>query len=273
MSAPYKRASQHGLLWVVVVFIGIGVGVVIGVTLPKTVHWWQAFPAFGGPILLAIALCVILTVRIKRKRIAGIQADIERDNFILDPKPPDERKASVFAPVAELQSRLDLRNGAQGIVWLALNTNPPTDTCIFEHSHITGSGKTTQEHIHTVCAWIHPGPEVPDFGGLAIYKPQLLQRAAFKKRHTDPITTGDPRFDKHWLTFGNADTVKQFLTDSVRIELANSPRGESWHIGPTWIACAFKGALDARNLDNFRRRAQEVITRFAASSPSGRGWR
>ncbi len=267
MAAAYKRSSQYGWLWVVVVFLGIGISLAIGFNTPKNAAWYVILPVFGAPIIAAIGLCVWFTIRMNRHRIRAIQADVERDNFILDPDPPAERKASVLAPIAALQPRLDLRNGAPGIVWLALNTNGPTDTCIFEHTHVTGSGRSTQEHFHTVIAWIHPGDgPTPNFGGLATYRPHRLQARHVRSRHTDPVTTNDPRFDKQWITFGDPATVKSFLNDAVRITLADSPRGESWHVGQHWVACAFDGALTAPNLDRFRRRAQEIIKRFTAAN-------
>lgn len=261
MSKPYRRSSQHGLMWVIVVFIGIGMGIAVGTTLPKNVQWWWGLIVVMSPMCAAIALCVYLTVRIKRRRIGDIQADIERDGFIMDRKPDEERKKAVLAPVADLQRRLDLRNGAAGIEWVALHTREPSSLCIFEHSHVTGSGKSTVEHQHTVMAWLMPSATT----GIAAYRPHLLQRRALTRGNT-VVKVGDRAFDEQWVIFGDEAGAKRFFTEGMRLMLAGSPKGESWHTGAGWVACAFDGAMDARNLAIFRARCEEIVGRSGVSA-------
>ncbi|HWB20777.1 MAG TPA: hypothetical protein VG711_10780 [Phycisphaerales bacterium] len=257
MSTPYRRSSQHGLMWIVIVFIGIGVGIALGSLLQKSVPWWCAALVIMAPILAAIALSVILTIGMSRQRVRGIQFALERQGFLMDTNPGADRRREVFLPVIELQTRLQLANGAEGIQWLALNAKPPVSRCLFEHMRITGSGKSTQVHLHTIIAWA-----VEDMPGanVSAFRPHALQRG-FLSRRGETVTIGDERFDERWLTLGNIADAKTFLTEAMRDALADSPRGESWHVGPGWIACAFDGSLDARNLEAFRRRSEEIVRR------------
>lgn len=261
MSKPYRRSSQHGLLWVIIVFIGIGCGLAAAATLPKSVQWWWAAIVLMSPMFAAMALCLYLTVRMKRRRVRDIKADIERDGFIMDPQPDEERKKAVLAPVADLQRRLDLRNGAAGIEWVALHTREPSSMCIFEHSHVTGSGKSTVEHQHTVAAWLMPHVTT----GVAAYRPHWLQRRALTRGNI-VVKLGDRAFDEQWVIFGDQAGAKRFFTEGMRLMLADSPKGESWHTGTGWIACAFDGAMDARNLALFRTRCEELVARSGLSA-------
>lgn len=256
MSKRYRRSSQHSLLWVVIVFLGIGCGIAASWTLPKDVQWWRAGIVMITPMFAAIALCGYLTVRIKRRRVRGIQDDVERNGFIMDPKPDAERKKAVLAPVSDLQRRLGLRNGSEGIGWVALRTREPSSMCIFEHSYITGSGKTTQEHLHTVVAWLMPKVTK----GVSAYRPRWLQRRALSRGKT-LVQLGDRAFDERWVILGDEAGAKEFFTEGMRMMLAESPKGESWHTGTGWIACAFDGALDAHNLSIFRARCEEILWR------------
>jgi hypothetical protein len=260
MSKGYRRSSQHGLMWIVIVVLGIGCGIAASWTLPRDVQWWWAAIVMMTPMFAAIALCVYLTVRIKRRRVRGIQDDLERNGFIMDPKPDAERKKAVLAPVADLQRRLGLRNGSEGIGWVALHTREPSSVCIFEHSYITGSGKTTQEHLHTVAAWLMPHVTT----GVSAYRPHWLQRRALSQGNT-LARLGDGAFDKHWVILGDEAGAKKFFTEGMRLMLAESPKGESWHTGTGWVACAFDGAMDARNLAMFRARCEEILRRSGLS--------
>ncbi|MCG3137366.1 MAG: hypothetical protein HJJLKODD_01210 [Phycisphaerae bacterium] len=261
MSKHYRRSSQHGLLWVIIVIIGIGCGLAGGSTLPKSVQWWWAVIVVIVPMFVAIALCVSLTGRMKRRRVGNIQADLERDGFIMDPQPDAERKNAVLAPVADLQRRLELRNGSAGIEWVALHTRQPSAVCIFEHSYITGSGKTTQEHQHTVMAWLVPQMTM---GGVSVFRPHWLQRRVLTQ-NTTMVKLGDEAFDKQWVVLGDEASAKQFFTSSMRLILADSPKGESWHLGTGWMACAFDGAMDTHNLALFRSRCAEIVAHSGLS--------
>lgn len=254
MSKPYRRSAQHGLMWIIIVFIGIGCGIAAGSMLPKNLQWWWFAMVLMSPMFAAIALCVWLTVRIKRRRVSEIQADIERDGFIMDSRPGLERKQAVLAPVADLQRRLNLRNGAAGIEWVALRMREPSSMCIFEHSHITGSGRTTQEHLHTVVAWLMSHVTT---AGVSGFRAHWLQRRSLSHGAT-VVKLGDQAFDEQWTILGDDAGAKQFFTEAMRALLADSPKGESWHAGPGWMACAFDGSMDARNLAKFRVRCEKI---------------
>lgn len=255
MSNPYERCSQHGLMWILIVVAGIGCGLALGSTLPQGVAWGWFLVAITLPMLAAIALCVWLTVQFKRRRFRKIQAEVENAGFLMDTRPDAARKDAVFAPLAELQRRLELRNGAAGIEWLALRTGAPVSMCLFEHLHVTGAGKTTQTHYYTVAAWLLPHPLTTGVSG---YRAHWLQRRSLAS-YRNTVRLGVEAFDKQWVVVGDERGAQTFFNAAMRALLADSPRGESWHTGPGWVACAFDGALDAHNLAVFRTRCEEIL--------------
>lgn len=257
MSRPYRGSSEYSLMWIVIGFMGIGCGLAAGSMLPRNVPWWWAAAAIMSPIVGAFVLCAWLTVRRRRRRWSEIKVDLERGDFITDVRPDAERKQAVLAAVADLQRRLNLRNGADGIEWIALHTREPSAMCIFEHAYVTGSGKTTQVHLHTVMAWLTPHATG---GDVSAYRPQRLQRRSLT-RGGGLVKVGDAEFDRRWVVLGDEAGARKFLSDEVRALLADSPRGESWHTSANWLACAYAGTLDARNLAKFRRRCAEIAAR------------
>lgn len=257
MSAPYRRSSGHALLWLFIVFSGIACSIALASVLPKDRLGAWLLAIFALPIIASMFVGWTILARIRRRRVMGLCAALEHEGFVTDADPSAERQAAVFEPVAALQSRASLRNGAKGILWLALRLNAPRSMCIFEHVHVTGSGKSTQEHLHTVIAWSIPGSSI---GVFSAYRPRWLQGRALRQGG-QVIAIGDDRFDRAWLVFGEAAAPQAFLTQTVRALLADSPTGESWHSGQGWIACVFDRALDAHNLGLFRRRCEEVVER------------
>lgn len=266
MSVPYRRASQQGLQLLMLTFLGIGCSVALAIMLSGRMSQTGMFLVFVVPITASIVLGLIRMKRLRRKRFEAIQQMLERDSFIMDPKPPNDRKAAVFAPVAKLQGPLNLRNGSQGIQWAALHTEQPSSVCLFEHLHVTGSGKTTQEHFHTVIAFL-TGVTGVEFA--SAFRAGWLQRRVLW-RQGQRITTGDEVFDSKWVMLSDEPHAAALFDESVRLLLADSPKGESWHFGPTWVACAYNGAMDANNIERFRNRCENVLkhANFAEQHPS-----
>lgn len=64
MSTPYRRSSQHSVLWVIIVFSGIGGSLAIGSMIPQSVHWCRGLAVFMVPMSAAIALWVVLTKKL-----------------------------------------------------------------------------------------------------------------------------------------------------------------------------------------------------------------
>jgi hypothetical protein len=112
------------------------------------------------------------------------------------------------------------------------------------------------EHLHTVAAWLMPHVTT----GVAAYRPHWLQRRSLTRGNT-VVQLGDRAFDDQWVILGDEAGAKKFFTEGMRLLLAESPKGESWHTGTGWIACAFDGAMDARNLAIFRTRCDEIVGR------------
>jgi hypothetical protein len=132
---------------------------------------------------------------------------------------------------------------------------------LFEHLYITGSGKTTQEHIHTVI-----GMEAADrssfgfsvSGSLILNRPRIGARR-FLKRSPRCIETRDREFDRTWISRGDAHTLASFVNERVKHELHESPRGESWHVGGGWVCCGFDGPLGPVDVVRFVDRSRQIL--------------
>ena len=59
--------------------------------------------------------------------------------------------------------------------------------------------------------------------------------------------------------FGEVKTGERFSTDTVKAELAHSPKGESLRIGGGWVCCVFCNRLDGMNLGRFYERARRML--------------
>jgi hypothetical protein len=43
--------------------------------------------------------------------------------------------------------------------------------------------------------------------------------------------------------------------------MGRSPVGEEWCLGSGWICCAFKGTLDAQNIESFLAHARTILSK------------
>lgn len=263
----YKKARQHTLLWVAICFTGLAVQAVFMTWLSVTNSWsimpwgWLLVLAIL-PFVGAVAFGLFVMARLKRQRIAQLVETCESLGFRLNPTPTAEQKTAFFAPLSRLVSPLDLRHGAERLVWIAPSSVEGQSTLLFEHEFTTGSGKFIQVFTHTVIAWpaTHPGIQ-----GTPLVNPEpfslaydrALRRRALKKMAVDVPGLGE--LGKKWRVYGNPESAARFLTPEVRTELAAAPVGERWYVGNGWVCCLYAQTLDAHNLYAFLKHARHVL--------------
>lgn len=226
----------------------------------------------GGSALVAVLLLMGVYTRAMKDLRHRIAESLEMRGFQTAPDPSPEGKAAAFVPVAHLESWLGLRLGAEGITWWALRAVPEGKTLVFEHSYVTGSGRSTQQHDHTVVAWPSSassprGAWLGGAGELWMVKAPFGMRRSLA-RLGEELRLQDDRLDKAWVVFGHESVALAFLTPAVRDRLAASPRGECWLIGKESVACAYKGTFEPDELLRFLDWAFEVLD---LAAPGNRG--
>jgi len=267
MASPaYGKATRHTALWVMINLGGVLVMSVLFATLSRN-GWAERL---GGwmvlvgvlPIAFSVLFALLITNRLNRARVASLVRPLELAGFSVTQSPSTDEKARFGASVEALMSALAFRYGAPGIQWFAVETRNTPPALLFEHEYVTGSGKSTQVHNHTVFAWPSSHPKLRsgplagrDAFGLGKF-PWILRRI-YKDRELDDPAFAELR--KSWTAFGNAETGKLFLTDHVRNVLQQSPTGEQWFVGAGWIACCFRGTLDAENIELFLKHARTAV--------------
>ena len=179
-------------------------------------------------------------------------------------RPSDAEKAEFAAPLLHLFPTLQLLQGAAFIEWFAVQKSGPVKMHLFEHQYVTGSGKYTQVHHHTVAAWPSGHADVGDASlptapwFLIGSYPWLRRRVLKKSSLQDPAFADVP---PHWVLHGAVPTGSQFLTRNVRAQLERAPEGEEWCLGAGWIICSFKGTLDAENAERFLAHARAILAK------------
>lgn len=151
----YKGSSQQWGLWMLfsfgtIVAFNAVVFLSIHLRLEDVAGAWTFAPALTT-MIGGIVLGWIVTSRRNRQRIQRVANRLEAEGFQVTPKPTEDERTEFAAPVAHLFPSLDLRYGAVGIQWCAVER--AEGIRLFEHRYTTGSGKTLQEHFHTVLAW------------------------------------------------------------------------------------------------------------------------
>jgi hypothetical protein len=257
----YRQSHRENFIWVGIVLAGLAAGIALTIILSRYSESPWLLAAMMVPFLGGIGAGVWRMKAMKNARKAGIRAMLEREQFAVDLSPGPERAQTVFAPVQHLQSVLDLRDGAARIDWLALHG---PSTLIFEHEHVTGSGRSTVVHTCTVIA-ISAAHAILSRARLGVdpwmwsERPALL-RGRYLRSLGNVVTVGDAAFDRDWITFGHAPTARALFTATVRNLLATSPRGEVWCVGHGFVCCAYRGALTADHLARMLQRARDVLS-------------
>jgi hypothetical protein len=265
MASAYGKATRHTALWVLIILGGVLVMSVLFATLSR--NGWA--DRLGGwmllvgvlPIAVSVAFALLITNRLNRSRIAGLVRPLELAGFAVTPSPTPEEKTHFGAPLEELMTALGFRYGVPGVQWYAIEPKITPAALLFEHEYVTGSGKSTQVHSHTVLAWpaAHPALRLHSLGtspafGLGRFSWWL--RRVYKDREVTDPAFADLR--KRWTMFGSAETGKQFLTEHVRSILQQSPAGEQWYVGAGWVVCCFRGTLDSENIESFLKHARAI---------------
>jgi hypothetical protein len=201
----YRQSHRENFVWVGIVLAGLAAGIALTIILSRYSESPWLLAAMMVPFLGGIGAGVWRMKVMKNARKAGIRAMLEREQFVVDLSPGPERAHTVFAPVQHLQSVLDLRDGAARIDWLALHG---PSTLIFEHEHVTGSGRTTVVHTCTVIAISAAHATLPRarLGAdpwMVSERPALL-RGRFLRSLGGVVAVGDGSFDRDWVTAGAA---------------------------------------------------------------------
>ncbi|MBC8066548.1 MAG: hypothetical protein H7Y17_17085 [Chlorobia bacterium] len=253
MSAPYRRASRHDAVWLFIILGGIAFAIFSTSKIPNKDSfgaWLLLIVAI--PIIASIVVAVIVTSLLNRKRVKGIRKALTRRGFRFDAEPDQVQKDAFFAPLEHLGSWLGLQGGATNVQWVAAS-----DTVgVFEHQYLVGSGKTTQEFLHTVLVFQDPiGFEY----GMTAFRAGYVKKRAIL-RGQEEFQIGDEAFDKDWVLFGEPAIAKRFFRHSVQQLLLDSPKGETWAIGNGYVGVSFEATFNGANMEKFLDRAKRVIS-------------
>lgn len=257
----YHQSHRENFIWVGIVLAGVAAGIALTITLSRYSESPWLLAAMMVPFLGGIGAGVWRMKAMKNARKAGIRAMLEREQFVVDLSPSPGRAQVVFDPVQHLQSALDLRDGAARIDWLALHG---PSTLIFEHEHVTGSGRSTVVHTCTVIAVSAAHATLPR-ARLGAEPWMWSERAAllrgrYLRSLGNVVTIGNTAFDRDWVTVGHETTARAVFTTDVREILATSPRGEVWCVGHGFVCCAYRGLLAAEHLARMLQRLRDVLS-------------
>lgn len=268
----YRKAP--GTNWIIVILTLLAVAGQIGMV-PLLGHgpvknWYYA--VFFLPMIVALLLGIIICRGYQKRRLIRLNVNLKAMGLQASTKPSEESRALLWNYVSSLKSVFDLRGDGRNVRWYATIDGLSTPLCLFEFSFVTGSGKTSVEHIRTVAAWVCPeipGPIQPATAlpGFILWRPYLIQRRAFKA--SEITMPKHPEIVKKWAPFGNADTADLFLIPPVVEELARSPRGESWYLGYGWFCCCYNNLLHPDDLAAFVDRSKKVMALVSKGSSSG----
>jgi hypothetical protein len=260
----YKGASQQIGLWFLFSFVAVAsflaaVFFSIHIGLEKTLGAWTMVPSLG--VLAGVIVTAwIVTSRRNRQRIDRVSAHLRDRAFQVTVRPAETERTDFAAPLAHLFPSLDLRYGATGIQWTAVQQTGGVR--LFEHLYMTGSGKTLQEHYHTVIAWPEGHPELGHSGFATAPWFFMAQYNRFMRREVRKRELQDPKFAdlaERWSLIGDAGTAVRFLSPRVQVELQRSPKQETWCMGAGFVCCMFKGVLDVPQLEQFLNHARTTL--------------
>lgn len=264
----YRRASRWSGWWLAICLAGVAGQIAVMVYLSSSglinrMGAWVFLPACL-PFFIALAIGWKVLSQFNRNRLARLKHTLESRDWKMIERPGETEKTEFAAPLIHLFPTLQLLHGAALIEWFAVQTNGSVNMRLFEHEYVTGSGKYTQVHHHTIVAFPSGHPEVGDADlptapwFLIGRYPWLRRRVLKKDSLQDPAFADVP---EQWVLHGAVPTGTRFLTPKVRAQLEQSPEGEEWCLGSGWIICSFKGTLDSENIERFLAHARRILAK------------
>ena len=268
MSTPaYRTSYRAGLLFTGIILAGIA-GVITTVILTtdaetyRHMHWVFIVLLLGLPMIAAIVIAVIVDRRITRRRREGIAAWLTDGGFDVTLKPNERDRAAVMKRLEPWLRGLDLRIGAEGVIWAAFRNVPGGgQELVGEYRFITGGGRSAQEHIRMFAVVPDRWPEqggTPGGWSSAV----VITRRTWARRGPRAEEIQDADFaalHPQWAIYGDAPTARRILGPRFAELLPASPKKETWCIGGPELCCGCFMSLDAANfavfLDRVRRAA------------------
>ena len=232
--------------------------------------WWSGwqnrlgawmFLIIGIPFFLALFVGWRVMRRFNRQRIARLAGRLEGLGFPCRQDPSETTRTEFCTSFAHLLPYLGLTNGAAGVQWFAADL--PHRALLFEHEYFTGSGKSTQQHNHTVLLWPASSPDLrlpalPTLGWFMAGRLPWYRRHLYKDMKLKDASFAGA-LERKWYLAGDAATGRRFLTPGVQGELERAPKGEAWYVGVGWVCCCFYGTLDEANIEAFVGHARTVL--------------
>lgn len=274
MATPAYRAARGSTGLIIVLVLLMEAGMLGMVPLAGPQHqgtgrgWFFAIPPV---VALVVGLSIAFTRH--RRRLSGVSRELGRLGFIVDMKPSANptAQAELWTLLQPLAQNLWLQGDARNVRWMAWQSAADSASTsdeaarrawLFEFEFVTGSGKSTQVHPRTVALWPAgypglPGSRLGNAPGFWLARFGWFRRRLYKKAPR-PEAVG---LAKVWTVFGDVTTGSQFVTDRMRALLANSPKGECWHLGDGYVGCVFQNRLNGPGLGVFYQRARKAFER------------
>lgn len=263
MARPaYRAAPGNDVILIFLTLLTIvAMVVMVPVLGPGPRKDWHTILYFS-PALLTITIGYLVVTRRQRRRMASLEQAFGTLNYKLVTRPSPEERQHLWSLIGFLASDLDIIGGAGKIQWLARPNHGEEKAWIFETQHTTHNGKNTRIHHRTILAWPDGNPGLPGTHlghepGFLMSRLSWLDRRAVKKDELDHL--GFQGLKHRWSIHGNAETGCRFLTPATRMELAHSPKGESWCLGGGWVCCIFRDILKGDDFIRFYDRAWQLL--------------
>lgn len=260
----YRPVSNDGCGWFVLVVLGIAAQIgTLQLLAPysNTLTFWLLPISIVSAVVGFLLAASAMRRRIQRRRERVVQRLHAYGATTCFPLTPEVRET--FRPHLEhLGAPFALKDRIANVNWIAYRR----DLLVFEHSYLTGSGRTTQEHLHTVVAWSAetsdlPGARLGNLPWVFLARPRPLYARVYRRAFGEDQEIQDPSFDHRWSLHGSRETLLRFLKPEVRAALEGARKGESWFIGYGWAACAYAGVLDEQGIIEFLEYTQSVLRR------------
>jgi hypothetical protein len=201
MAKPaYRKASEWSGWWLEICLLGVAgqIGMIFFLSLSGLMNRLGAWSFIPGvmPTLIAMLIGWRVLARFNRTRLRLLGQRLEPLGFQMTVKPTEAAKTEFAAPIVHLFPTLELQHGAARLQWFAVQTSGSVRALLFEHEYVTGSGKFTQVHHHTIVAWPASHPEIGDAAlptapwFLIARYPWLVRRAKEKGSLKDPAFAG-----------------------------------------------------------------------------------